>query len=282
MKNKFLILLSFIVLISCKKNKYEPTDLKILSEKEQIQRIKNKEFTNAKSIVYKNEQGEELPFDSINKISKNNDWAFDVYVNGNGVIKEKVIRKSNESDRKFLIKLRQAYNYKPPVETIEIDCNNISELLDDIYSLDQNMRKNNGSIDTDVDRENLVKVISLIENCGMPTLDDVNSKQISAIWLVFQHADNQNRKKYLPILEKSANNGDLRKSNIAMMKDRILMIDGEPQIYGTQVVNNGNGWVLYDLKQPESVNERRAEFGFEPIEDYLSNWNIEFKIEQTK
>jgi hypothetical protein len=282
MTNKLLILISFIFFVSCKKSKYEPTDLTILSEKEQIQRIKNKEFTNAKSIVYKNQHGEELTFDSIYKLSNNNDWMFDVYVNEDGVIKEKVIRKANESDRKFLIQLRQAYNFQPPVEIIKIDCDKIPKLLDEIYLLDQNMRKNGGTIDPDIDRENLVNVISLIENCGMPTLNEISRKQMSAIWLVFQHADNQNRRKYLPILEKSANNGDIRKSSIAMMKDRILMDDGEPQIYGTQVVNNGNGWELYDLINPESVNKRRAEIGFEPLEDYLSNWNIEFDIKQTE
>lgn len=282
MTNKLLILISFIVVVSCNKSKYEPTDLTILSEKEQIQRIKNKEFTNAKSIVYKNEYGEELTFDSIYKLSNNNDWMFDVYVDDDGIIKEKVIRKANESDRKFLVKLRQAYNFQPPVEIIKIDCDKIPKLLDEIYSLDQNMRKNGGTIDPNIDRENLIKVISLIENCGMPTLNEVSRKQMSAIWLVFQHGDNQNRRKYLPILEKSAKNGDLRKSSIAMMKDRILMNDGEPQIYGTQVVDNGNGWELYDLENPESVNKRRAEIGFQPIEDYLSNWNIEFKIEQTE
>jgi hypothetical protein len=59
------------------------------------------------------------------------------------------------------------------------------------------------------------------------------------------------------------------------------MNEGKPQIYGTQVIGrNGNELELYELKDPEYVNERRSELGFEPIEDYLMNWNINFDIKQ--
>lgn len=283
MKGKIIMLLLLIVLFACNQSKYEPINLTKLSQDEQIQRIKNKQYPNAKHIVYKNEKGETLTFDSIYKISNGSDWIFDEYVNQERIIEERIIRKADKSDKQFLNELKQAYNYQPPVEIIEIDCNKKAEILDEIYKLDQNMRSGGESIDPEIDRENLTKVISLIENCGMPTLKDVTSKQMRTIWLVFQHSDNESRKKYLSLLEKSAKNGDLRKSNIAMMKDRILLIDGEPQIYGTQVVSNSeNGWELYNLKDPESVNKRRREVGFEPLEDYLLNWNIEFNVEQTE
>lgn len=282
MNNKIILFLPIlIVLISCKQNKYEPTNLSKLSEEEQIVRIKNKQYANARNIVYKNEQGETLTFDSIYKISNSNDWTFDAYVNTDGVIEEKIIRKANKKDKQFLIKLKQAYNYQPPVKIIEIDCDKKPEILDEIYELDQNMRKGGEPIDPKIDRENLTKVISLIENCGMPTLKDVNSKQMKTIWLVFQHSDYESMKKYFPLLEKSANKGDLKKTYIAMMKDRLLMTNGEPQLYGSQVISDyENGWKLYDLKEPELVNKRRREVGFEPLEDYLMNWDIEFDIEQ--
>lgn len=135
-----------------------------------------------------------------------------------------------------------------------------------------------------IDRENLVKVVSLIEKCGMPTLNEVDQQQMSAIWLVFQHADNYHRKKYLPQLKKSAQNGDLRKSHMALMEDRILMMDGKPQIYGSQISEDreNGGWKIYDLQNPETVDKRRAEIGMQPLSEYVKQWDIEFKVEQAE
>jgi len=57
-----------------------------------------------------------------------------------------------------------------------------------------------------------------------------------------------------------------------LMKDRMLMDEGKPQIYGSQIKNGK----LYKLENPETVNERRKEMGLEPIEDYLKYFNIQF------
>src|SRR5690606_8045392 len=121
-----------------------------------------------------------------------------------------------------------------------------------------------------------------IENCGMPTTKEVTSKQMSAIWLVFQHGDNENRKKYFPLLKKASENGDLKKSQIALMQDRILMMDGKPQIYGSQITQNNETkkWELYKLENPEFVDKRRAEVGLEPLKESFQNWNIEFNVKQ--
>ena len=50
------------------------------------------------------------------------------------------------------------------------------------------------------------------------------------------------------------------------------MDEGKPQIYGSQI----KGDKLYQLENPETVNQRRKEMGMGTIEDYLKNFNIEF------
>jgi hypothetical protein len=42
-------------------------------------------------------------------------------------------------------------------------------------------------------------------------------------------------KKYFPQIEEAVKNGDLSKQQYALMKDRILMDEGKPQIYGSQI-----------------------------------------------
>jgi hypothetical protein len=282
MNYKILIFSLFIVLSSCQEKNYEPNGLTKLKHSEIIERAQKKEFPNIESVIYKNENGEIITLDSIQKIPNIQEWTADSYVDKNGVVKEFVLRKSNEKDKQLQKKIKEAMEYQPPIELVDIDCENVQDILQNVFDSDQGMRTNGGVMNPETDRENLTTVISLIEKCGIPTLQEVNDVQMSAIWVVFQHGDNANRKKYLPILEKSAKNGDLKATQIAMMKDRTMMNDGEPQVYGTQVTKEGNEWILYDLANPETVNKRRAEMGFEPLEDYLERWDIEFNIKQAE
>jgi hypothetical protein len=76
----------------------------------------------------------------------------------------------------------------------------------------------------------------------------------------------------LALIEKAVKNGDLSKEQYALMKDRILMDEGKPQLFGSQIKNGK----LYDLAEPETVNQRRQEMGLEPIEDYLKGFDITF------
>lgn len=97
---------------------------------------------------------------------------------------------------------------------------------------------------------------------------------MDAIWLALQHTDKKYRKKYFPLIEEAVNNGDLSKQKYALMKDRILMDDGQPQLYGSQLKNGK----LFKLEAPEKVNERRKEMGMEPLENYLKKFDVEYSI----
>lgn len=106
----------------------------------------------------------------------------------------------------------------------------------------------------------------------MPTLQSVNRQQMNGVWLTLQHASKKHRKKYFPYIEKAVAKGDLSKEQLALMQDRMLMDEGKPQIYGSQV-RNGK---VYKLANPEKVNERRAEMGMKPIEDYMAQMGVEY------
>lgn len=282
MNYKILIFSLLITLFACKEKTYKPNGLTKLNNLEIIERAKKKDFPDTETIIYKNEKGEVIPVDSLLKIENPEEWTADWYINDTGLVKEFVIRKATKKDKQLQRKIQEAANYQPPIELVDINCENKAEILQDVFDSDQSMRTNDGQIDQEIDHQNLSTVISLIEKCGMPTLEEVNDVQMRAIWIVFQHGDNVNRKKYLPLLEKSVKNGNLKATQIAMMKDRIMMMDGEPQVYGTQVSKSGNEWILYELANPETVDRRRAEIGFEPLQDYLDRRGIEFNVKQAE
>lgn len=280
--NIYIFSLLIVFLFSCKDTTYKPEELTKLSHSEFIEKVRKGELPDESTLVFKNENGEVLSLDSIKNMQNSDEWFADSYVDKEGEIKELVIRKATEEDIELRKRTTKVQEYQAPIELIDIDCEQKQELLQRVYESDQHMRTDGGTIDSEIDRQNLTTVISLIEKCGMPTLEEVDDVQMSAIWVVFQHGDNDSRKKYLPLLEESAKNGDLKPTQIAMMKDRTMMMDGEPQVYGTQVSKNGEEWVLYELSNPETVNKRREEMGFEPIQEYLKRWDIEFNIEQVE
>ncbi len=174
----------------------------------------------------------------------------------------------------FLFINRDKFAYVGSVDYIEVDCNKKSEILSEVYKSDQKIRREGELIKyAKEDHRNQELVISIIEKCGMPTLNEVTQEQMNAIWLGLQHnAENKYRIKYFPLIEKAVKNGDLSKEQYALMKDRILMHEGKPQIFGSQIKNGK----LYDLESPETVDKRRQEMGLEPIEDYLKRFDISY------
>lgn len=283
-----LILFSFLfIALSCQNGNsdntpsYVPAGLTKLSNAELIERAKQGNMPNLQRLVFKSEEGKVIPMDSLVYFNPE-EFATDSYVNEAGEVVAMVMRKVMESDFELREKLKQAITQGPDAKQVDIDCANQGNILQAVFNSDQEMRQDGNTIDSKIDHQNLETVISLIEKCGMPTLAEVDKTQMLAIWLVFQHSSNQYRKKYMPVLEEAAKSGALDQTAIAMMKDRTLKDDGEAQVYGTQVVkNNTTGeWELYTLENPEFVNKRRVEIGFEPLQEYLNRWDITFSIPQ--
>lgn len=179
---------------------------------------------------------------------------------------------------------------KKKLEKIEVDCSNLSELLVEIRKSDQDIRMGDEFSDIDfdlmkeLDFKNIGKVVSIIEQCGMPTSNEIDKQHIETIFLVIQHSSSKYQKKYFPLLEKSAKNGDLKESSIAKLKDRMLVDEGKPQVYGTQVELDISSKTakLYKLENPETVDKRRKQVGLEPIQEFLKEYDIEFNVKQVE
>lgn len=175
----------------------------------------------------------------------------------------------------FILIKTEKIVYVGAVNVIEVDCSIKGEILDEVYISDQRIRNENIPFSEfgKEDHRNQELVISIIEKCGMPSLKEVTQKQMNAVWLALQHTDSKTRKQYFPFIEQAVTNGDLTKEKYALMKDRILMDEGKPQIYGSQIQNGK----LYKLQNPKSVNDKRTKMEMESIEEYLARFNIEFK-----
>lgn len=132
-----------------------------------------------------------------------------------------------------------------------------------------------------INRENLQRITEIIDQQGWPKKSVVKGNAASTVFLIIQHADLATQKKYLPLMKEAANNGEAEWSALALLIDRVNLREGKKQIYGSQISMNEDGtYTVEDLEDPQYVNQRRAEVGLGPIEDYVAHWGIEWNIEQ--
>lgn len=288
---RYLLIIFLFLVAACQGNKaYVPEDLRKLSKEEITELAKSGNFPNPQEVVYRLPDGSVIPYDSIRYLPDLDTYTQDVYADENGNIIEQVFRKMSAAEKEQYDKQIREFREKQKQEAleevrtfpeVEVDCNDLINILDEVYHADQDTRLN-GGIDDAVDRQNLKIVISIIKTCGMPTTASTSEKSMHAIWLVFQHSPHEFRKAYFPYLKEAADNGDYKANRMALMEDRLLMGEGEPQIYGSQLRGSGpNGeFELWELKDPEYVDQRRAEAGLGPLADYLSRWGVEFNVPQ--
>ena len=199
------------------------------------------------------------------------------------------------------MKLRNFYLLCIPFLILTIQAQTKPELankLDSIYQEDQKYRKQIGDVIKEhgqnsaefqelamtmmkTDASNLVAVKKIIDDYGWLGPDAVGDKGNQTLFLVIQHSDLETQKQYMPLMEEAVENGKAKSQSFALLKDRVLLGQGKKQIYGSQIAKHQETGEYYvsPLKDPGNVNKRRKEMGLGPIEDYVSNWNIKWSVE---
>jgi len=166
----------------------------------------------------------------------------------------------------------------------DIDTAAIKKRLELILDRDQKTRVRGDSISYTnfIDSTNLIEIESMISKYGWPGESFVGAKGNNTVFLVIQHSDLKTQEKYLPLLEQSVKNHESRASDLALLRDRILMRQNKKQIYGSQIIRDEatGGWKFYSIEDEKNVNIRRKEMGLGPIEEYAKHFGIVYKLSQ--
>ena len=105
-----------------------------------------------------------------------------------------------------------------------------------------------------------------------PGLSMVGALATDAAWLVAQHADldNELRRRWLPLVRLAVDAGEADPRHLACLVDRIAVVDGAPQEYGTVVTAGQSGLSFpHPVADPSGLAGRRAAIGLPPIEAEL-------------
>jgi len=123
-----------------------------------------------------------------------------------------------------------------------------------------------------LDKLNRDTIFSVIDKCKWPTTKD----DITAMWYIVQHGESEKMSYYYPQFKQMVKIDLLSPRLLAKMEDRMLMNNGFPQIYGTQIAPPHS---FHEIKDARNVNKRRKEVGLDSIEITAREFGFEFKLE---
>lgn len=122
-----------------------------------------------------------------------------------------------------------------------------------------------------VHRRNAERLDAVIAQHGWPGRTLVGEDAASAAWRIVQHAIGEpaRMRAWLPLLADAAARGEADPAEVAMLDDRIRVLEGRSQRYGTQYDWDATCTqmaLIGAIEEPATVDARRAAVGLPPIE----------------
>ena len=114
------------------------------------------------------------------------------------------------------------------------------------------------------------RLAEVVEEHGWPGHRAVGEDGAAAAWLILQHldVDNELRKRLLPRLETAVGAGDADPQHLAAATDRVLLVEGHLQRYGTHLcLVDGAHAPVVGIENPDGLDARRAAIG-------LGTWDM--------
>jgi hypothetical protein len=163
------------------------------------------------------------------------------------------------------------------------DYSNIKKELIEVLEKDQSNRLNGNWLEQKIkDEENLIVVTKILDSLGWLGTKEIGSDANAALFLVIQHSNLKTMEKYLPMLQNAVIKNNATKEELALLTDRIEVLNKRPQIYGTQGTDINGVFILDSIIDKKNVNKRRAEMGMQTLEEYLLILKKIYKLKYKK
>ena len=126
-----------------------------------------------------------------------------------------------------------------------------------------------------LDKKHTARLLEIVEEHGWPGQSLVGEAACQGAFFVIQHGDLALQKRFLPVLREATAAGELQSTNLPLLEDRVRMLEGEKQLYGTQLTRGADGKpTLWPIEDEAQVEARRAAVGLEPLDAYLQRFGL--------
>lgn len=113
-----------------------------------------------------------------------------------------------------------------------------------------------------VDKALLDELLTMVPAAGWFKKSVYGERAAGAAFLIIQHSDLENWRRFVPVLEPLVAQGEVEGQSYGLMYDRLAINEGRPQRYGTQMTCKDGRWVVDNLEDPGRVDERRKAMNF--------------------
>jgi hypothetical protein len=125
----------------------------------------------------------------------------------------------------------------------------------------------------------------IMDEYGWPTVALVGQDAARSAWKIAQHADRQLdvQRRALALMSRAVAKGQASARDLAFLRDRVLVNEGRPQIYGTQFAGVEDGVpVPWPCAEPDRVDDLRADVGIEPVAAQLQRAGPTASVERLR
>jgi hypothetical protein len=132
-------------------------------------------------------------------------------------------------------------------------------------------------------REHNARLRTIVAAHGWPGRSLVGDDGCRAAGFVVQHAllDPELQRQCVGLLQQAVAADEAFPFMLAFLTDRVLMEQGQPQLYGTQHVGGPDGALIpWTIAEPEGVEERRRAMGLPPLEQRTAELRAQMQQER--
>ncbi|MEZ5985981.1 MAG: DUF6624 domain-containing protein [Hyphomonas sp.] len=121
-----------------------------------------------------------------------------------------------------------------------------------------------------VDEINTAELKLILQEYSWADIIEGDPQLFKQAFHVVQHSpDEAFRAEVLAEISPYAERGEIDGQEYALMYDRVELAAGRQQLYGSQYKCVDGQYDVYDLKDPDGVDARRATMGMSPLKEYL-------------
>jgi hypothetical protein len=121
-----------------------------------------------------------------------------------------------------------------------------------------------------IDEANLKALLAMLPPEGWFTISKYGPAASEAAFLIIQHSNVEQWRRFVPMMERLAPQGEVKGGDYALMYDRLALNEHRPQRYGSQMTCKAGKYVPDRLEDPDHVDARRIAIGMSPYKDYLA------------